>query len=243
MKKVRLQKYLANQGINSRRQCEKLIIDGRVKINNFTITKLGTCINPSKDVIEVDNRAINQRTKRVYLILNKPVGYLCTQHDPFNRPTIYDLIGKIGTRVNYAGRLDYLSEGLVLLTNDGELIYKMTHPSNKIEKVYIVKIRGLLNNYELAKLREGIPISPNFVTSPSKACILKKHKSTSTLEVTISEGKKRQIRRMFSYLNYQVLKLKRIEIGPISLGNLGSGNYRYLTYQEVESIKTYFKVR
>jgi 23S rRNA pseudouridine2605 synthase len=237
MKKVRLQKYLAHQGINSRRQCEKLIIDGRVKVNNFTVTKLGTCINPLADVIKVDNKTINQKTKRVYLILNKPIGYLCTQYDPFNRPTIYDLIGEIDTRINYAGRLDYLSEGLVLLTNDGELIYKMTHPSKKIEKVYIVKIKGIINNYELTKLQKGIPIYPNFVTSPCHACILKKDKNTSTLEVTISEGKKRQIRKMFSFFNIQVLKLKRIKIGPIALGNLKSGNYRYLSYQEVENLK------
>lgn len=237
MKKVRLQKYLAQQGINSRRQCEKLIIDGRVKVNDFTVTKLGTCINPSKDVVEVDNKSINQTTKRVYLMLNKPIGYLCTKNDPFNRPTIYDLIGKIDTKVNYAGRLDYLSEGLVLLTNDGELIYRMTHPSKKIEKVYIVKIKGFINNYDLTKLQKGIPISTNFITSPCRAFVLKKHKKTSTLEVTISEGKKRQIRRMFSFFNIQVLKLKRIRIGPIALGNLKSGNYRYLTNIEVENLK------
>jgi 23S rRNA pseudouridine2605 synthase len=237
MKKIRLQKYLAHQGINSRRQCEKLIIEGRVKVNNDTVTKLGTCINPSADVIEVDNRTINQETKRVYLVLNKPIGYLCTKHDPFNRPTIYDLIEKFDTRINYAGRLDFLSEGLVLLTNDGELIYKMTHPSKKIEKVYLVKINGLLNNYELIKLQEGIPISPNFTTSQSQVIILKKHKNSSTLKVTISEGKKRQIRRMFSYLNFKVLKLRRIKIGPISLGKLKSGNYRYLSNQEVKSLK------
>jgi 23S rRNA pseudouridine2605 synthase len=237
MKKVRLQKYLAQQGINSRRQCEKLIIDGRVKVNDFTVTKLGTCINPSKDVVEVDNKSINQTTKRVYLMLNKPIGYLCTKNDPFNRPTIYDLIGKIDTKVNYAGRLDYLSEGLVLLTNDGELIYRMTHPSKKIEKVYIVKIKGFINNYELTKLKNGIPISTNFITSPCRAFVLKKHKKTSTLEVTISEGKKRQIRRMFSFFNIQVLKLKRIRIGPIALGNLKSGNYRHLSNIEEENLK------
>jgi 23S rRNA pseudouridine2605 synthase len=125
----------------------------------------------------------------------------------------------------------------VLLTNDGELIYKMTHTSKKIEKVYLVKINGLLNNYELIKLQEGIPISPNFTTSQSQVIILKKHKNSSTLKVTISEGKKRQIRRMFSYLNFKVLKLRRIKIGPISLGKLKSGNYRYLSNQEVKSLK------
>jgi pseudouridine synthase len=237
MKKVRLQKYLATQGINSRRKCEELIIKGRVKVNDSIVTKLGTCINPSEDIIEVDNKNIAKTIKRIYIILNKPSGYLCTQQDPFKRPTIYDLIREINVRINYAGRLDFFSEGLVLLTSDGELIHKLIHPRNKIEKVYVVKIKGTINNDELEKLQKGVPISPKLITSPCKVTVLKRYQKTTILKIIIKEGKKRQIRRMLSYLNFQVLKLKRIKIGPISLGNLKTGRYRYLTCDEVKRIK------
>jgi len=240
MKKVRLQKYLAKQGINSRRKCEELILEGRVKVNNSTVTKLGICIDPLEDLVEFDNKTVKQIPNKVYIILNKPSGYICTQHDPFNRPTIYNLIEDIGTRLNYAGRLDFLSEGLVFLTNDGELIYQLTHPKNKIEKVYRVKIRGFINNDELAILRKGIPLTTNFTTSPCNATILKKFKTSTIMEVTIREGKKRQIRRMFSYLNLKVLRLKRIKIGPMSLGNLKPANYRHLSSNEIKKIKNLY---
>ena len=237
MKKIRLQKYLAKQGIDSRRKCEAFIVQGRVKVNHSIVTKLGTCIDPSKDIVEIDHKRISQNIKKIYILLNKPRGYLCTYFDPFGRPTIYDLLKEIKTRINYAGRLDYLSEGLVLLTNDGDLVYKLTHPKKKIEKVYIVKVKGFPNNEELTKIEQGIPLSPTFTTSPCKAIILSKNMSTSTLEVTIREGKKRQIRRMFSYINYNVVRLKRIKIGLLTLKKLKTGHYRYLDCEEVKKIK------
>jgi len=238
MVKMRLQKYLAEKGIDSRRKCEEFIVQGKVKVNHVVVTKLGTRIDPKKDLVEFeDHQIVDQDIDKLYILLNKPRGYLCTYHDPFARPTIYDLLKGINIKINYAGRLDYLSEGLVLLTNDGNLIYQLTHPKKEIEKVYIIKIKGIPDNEDLEKLKKGVPLSPIFTTSPCHIRILKKNKNTSILEVTIREGKKRQIRRMFLYLKFPVLRLKRIKIGVLSLDNLKSGHYRYLGSQEVRKLK------
>ncbi len=237
MKKIRLQKYLAKQGINSRRKCEKMIRDGFVKVNNSVVTKLGTCIDPLNDIVEIDDIKIDKSIDNIYILLNKPRGYLCTHDDSFGRPTIYDLIKNVKTKVNYAGRLDYLSEGLVLLTNDGDLIFGLTHPKKKVEKVYIAKVKGFPDIDDLTKFEKGIALSPTFVTSPSKANILEKDKKSTTLKVSIREGKKRQIRRMFLHLGFPVIRLKRIKIGPLSLGTLKTGHYRYLKSEEIQRIK------
>ncbi len=239
MRKIRLQKYLAEKGIDSRRKCEELIVKGKVRVNKSVVIRLGTCINPLKDLVELDHKSISKDIENVYIMLNKPRGYLCTYRDPFGRPTIYDLLKKIKIKINYAGRLDFLSEGLVLLTNDGNLIYQLTHPKKNIEKVYLVKIKGTPSDDDLVKLKQGIPLSSIFTTSPCKVEILRKNNNTSTLEVTIREGKKRQIRRMFSYLKFPVRRLKRIQIGVLSLGNLESGHYRFLSEQEVRKLKEY----
>jgi len=241
MVKMRLQKYLAEKGINSRRKCEEFIVQGKVKVNHSIVTKLGTRIDPIKDLVELeDHQIIGQDIDKLYILLNKPRGYLCTYHDPLARPTIYDLLKGINTKINYAGRLDYLSEGLVLLTNDGDLIYQLTHPKKEIEKVYIVKIKGIPDGEDLEKLEKGIPLSPIFTTGPCYVRILKKNKNSSILEVSIREGKKRQIRRMFLYLRLPVLRLKRIKIGVLSLDNLKSGHYRYLSNQEVRKLKNLY---
>lgn len=237
MMKMRLQKYLAEKGIDSRRKCDELIVQGRVKVNHCFVTNPGTRIDPNKDLVELDDQTVNREIKKQYVLLNKPRGYLCTYCDPFGRPTVYDLLVDIKTKINYAGRLDYHSEGLVLLTNDGDLIYQLTHPKKGIKKVYIVKIKGIPDSRDLEKLQQGIPLSPTFTTSTCQVKILRKSKNTSTLEVTIQEGKKRQIRRMFLYLKFPVLRLKRIKIGVLSLGNIKSGHYRYLNNQEVNNLK------
>lgn len=237
MKKIRLQKYLAKQGINSRRKCEKMILDGFIKVNNSVVTKLGTCIDPLNDIVEINNIKITKSIDNIYILLNKPRGYLCTHGDPFGRPTIYDLIKNVETRINYAGRLDYLSEGLILLTNDGDLIFRLTHPKNKVEKLYIVKVKGFPEINDLTKFEKGIALSSTFITSPCKATILAKDKNSTTLKVSIREGKKRQIRRMFLHLGFSVIRLKRIKIGPLSLGNLKTGHYRYLDSEEIKKIR------
>ncbi len=237
MNKIRLQKYLAKKGIDSRRKCEELIVNGRVKVNHQIVQKLGTKVDPIKDLVELDNIIIGEKVDKIYILLNKPKGYLCTYSDPFGRPTIYNLLEGVNTKVNYAGRLDYLSEGLVLLTNDGDLIYKITHPKKKIRKVYLVKINGIPKNEDIKKLEKGILLSPNLTTRSSLIKFIRKNKHTSVLKVTLWEGKKRQIRRMFSSIGFTVLQLKRIKIGILSLENLKSGHYRYLAKQEVEKLK------
>lgn len=239
MKKVRLQKYLAEKGIDSRRNCEKLIAQGKIRVNHLIVATLGTRIDPAKDLVEFNHQIIypNRKKKQLYIVMNKPKGYLCTYRDPFGRPTIYDLLKDIKTRINYAGRLDLNSEGLLLLTNDGELIYQLTHPSKELKKVYRVKIGGVPGDPELQRLEQGIPLSPHFITSPCKVTIIKKNPLSTILEITIREGKKRQIRRMFSSIGFSVLRLKRIKMGDISLNSLKPGQYRFLKKQEIERLK------
>lgn len=237
MTKIRLQKYLANNGIASRRKSEELILQGKVKVNSIVVTRLGTKIDTSTDIITVNNRAIEKNYKKIYILLNKPKGFLCTRNDPFGRPTIYDLLKDIKVRINYAGRLDYFSEGLVFLSNDGDCIYKLTHPKKKILKTYIVKVKGFPDKEDLEKLEHGIPLTANFTTRPCKVTLIKKNKSTSVLKIVIHEGKKRQIRRMLSYIDYQVLELKRIKIADLTLDDLKTGQYRHLTPDEIRKIK------
>lgn len=228
-------------GINSRRNCEKLIVKGKVKVNNVIITQLGTEIDTNKDKIKVNNKIVHKKVPRIYVLLNKPRGFLCTYHDPFGRPTIYDLLKKIKIKLNYAGRLDLDSEGLVFLTNDGELINQITHPKKKIKKVYLVKIKGFPNDNDLRVLTNGVPISHIFTTNPCQLKILKKNKNNCIVEISINEGKKRQIRRMFSYLGFQVLKLTRTQIGILNLKGLKSGQYRFLGKQEIINYKQFLE--
>ncbi|MFZ2330616.1 MAG: pseudouridine synthase, partial [Atribacterota bacterium] len=230
---------LAQMGVESRRKCEKLIIQGKVKVNGAIITELGTKIDVNKDKIEVNSKIIAKKISRIYLILNKPKGFLCTYHDPFGRPTIYDLLKKIKNKLNYAGRLDLNSEGLVFLTNDGELINQITHPKKKIKKVYEVKIKGHLNENYLRQLEKGVPITPIFTTNPCQVKLLKTGIENSLLKISISEGKKRQVRRMLAYLGFQVLELKRTHIGILNMNNLETGQYRFLKREEIKKLKNF----
>lgn len=236
---MRLHRFLAQMGVESRRKCEKLIIQGKVKVNGAIITELGTKIDVNKDKIEVNSKIIAKKISRIYLILNKPKGFLCTYHDPFGRPTIYDLLKKINNKLNYAGRLDLNSEGLVFLTNDGELINQITHPKKKIKKVYEVKIKGHLNENYLRQLEKGVPITPIFTTNPCQVRLLKTGRENSLLKISISEGKKRQVRRMLAYLGFQVLELKRTHIGILNMNNLETGQYRFLKREEIKKLKDF----
>ena len=228
-------------GIDSRRKCEQLIIQGRVKVNGIVVTKIGLVVDINKDIIEVNEQLITRNMPRIYLILNKPKGFLCTYHDPFGRPTIYDLLKNIRYKLNYAGRLDLDSEGLVFLTNDGKLINQITHPSKEITKIYIVKVKGQVNDNDLKQLEKGIPITPSFITNPCQVRLLKKDKNHSLLKITISEGKKRQIRKMFAYLGFQILELKRTEIGILKLDDLKPEQYRFLKEKEIEELKNFLE--
>ena len=234
---MKLHKYLAEMGIDSRRKCEKLIVQGKVKVNDILVTKLGIEIEPDVDRISVDDKVVKKNIERIYILLNKPSRYLCTYHDPFGRPTIYNLLDGIETKLNYAGRLDFDSEGLIFLTNDGSLIHKITHPRKKIKKIYQVRVKGFPNANDIKLLEEGIPLTEDFTTSPCKVKKVKTDNYDSLLEISIHEGKKRQIRRMLSFLGYQVLELKRTKIGILALNGLKIGKYRFLTAQEVSELK------
>lgn len=229
----RLQKYLANQGIGSRRKCEQYILDGRVTVNGVVIVELGTKINPSIDEICFDGKKVNKQDKKVYILLNKPIGYVTTVKDQFSRDTVMDLI-KIRERVVPVGRLDMYTSGALILTNDGDFVYKCTHPKHEITKTYTVTLKGIITNNEVTQLREGVDIG-GYITKPAKVKILKtdEEKDISRLEIVIHEGKNRQVRKMCEAVGRKVLALHRSKIGNIGVKDLSLGKWRYLSENEV----------
>ena len=242
----RLQKYIARCGVASRRKSEELILAGKIKVNGIIINELGTKINSDKDIVEYECKLIKPEEEKVYIMLNKPEGYITSLSDEKGRNTILDLV-KIKERVFPIGRLDYDSSGLLLLTNDGEIYNKIIHPRVAIDKKYIAVCIGKFNDNEIRRFKTGIDIG-GYITSDANIEILdeevkvnrKTNKSNilTTAEITIHEGKNRQIRRMCSALNHNVIELKRISVGEIKLGNLKKGSWRYLTDKEVEYIKS-----
>ncbi|MEA1940479.1 MAG: pseudouridine synthase [Candidatus Caldatribacteriota bacterium] len=235
----RLQKYMASTGIDSRRNCEKLILKGFVKVNNSIITKLGTKIDPNKDTVKVNNKIVKyiEKKKNIYILLNKPRGYLTTLSDPSNRPTILKLIKDIKTRIHPIGRLDFNSEGLLLLTNDGELTYNLTHPSKGVEKTYIAKVKGIPSQEKLRMLSKGATLQYNYKILPCEIRRIEVKNNNAILKIKIKEGKKRQVRRMGEYIDHPVLRLRRIQMGPIYLKELKPGEYRKLNRKEINSLK------
>ena len=235
----RLQKYLAGAGVDSRRKCEELILQGQVRINNSVVTKLGTKVDPEKDTIEVKGKLIKYKEKKIYsyILLNKPKGYLTSSSDPFGRPIVLDLLKDIKERVYPVGRLDFNSEGLLILTNDGELTHTLTHPAKEVEKVYIVKVKGIPSSENLKTLSKGVILENNYRISPCKIYLLKITNGDAILKIKIREGKKRQIRKMGEYIRHFVLKLRRTQLGPISLKGVKPGEYRYLNKEEIKSLK------
>ncbi|MFO7981578.1 MAG: pseudouridine synthase, partial [Candidatus Aminicenantes bacterium] len=230
--KMRLNKYLARAGITSRRKADKLIEQGRVRVNGKVVTMLGTKIIPKQDKVEVDGKTVKPEEK-LYLMLNKPPGFLVTLDDPFNRLTIKTLLPDLGVRVFPVGRLDLNSEGLLLLTNDGELAHHLMHPRYNIKKVYMVRIKGQIQSRDLKELSRGVHLD-NQRISPDKVKLIKEDSDTSLLKVEIHEGKKREIRRMFQSIGCQVVSLKRIQFAGLKLGNLEKGKWRYLTPKEIK---------
>jgi 23S rRNA pseudouridine2605 synthase/16S rRNA pseudouridine516 synthase len=234
--KERLNKFMARCGVAARRKCDAMIASGRVKVNGEVVLDPGRRIEPGKDVVEVDGKEIVPQ-KPVYIALYKPVGYLSTMSDPFGRPTIRELIKDVKERVFPVGRLDSDSEGLLLLTNDGDLANVLSHPRYGKVKVYEVKVRGRPSRERLDILERGIPMDGE-ITAPSKIEeIGEDTQGNAILRVFIREGRKRQIRRMMGFIGHEVLRLKRVSIGPISLNGLEPGEYRYLTEEEVEILK------
>lgn len=234
---MRLQKYMALAGVASRRKSEKIILDGDVKVNNKKITKLGTKVDPKKDKVMVNDKIIKMESRKVYIMLNKPLGYVSTVKDEKGRKKVVDLIDGVDERIYPVGRLDADTTGLLIMTNDGELTYKITHPSNNVVKKYIAIVEGTPNKNELRQLREGIYIDGR-KTAKAKIKILKRFDNDSIIEVHIIEGRNRQVKKMFEKVNHPVKKLKRIAIGDIDMGNLDIGNYRFLNDEEVDYLNS-----
>lgn len=232
----RLQKYLANCGVASRRKCEEYILQGKVKVNGEIVTELGTKIDPEKDIIEFENKKVKENAKHVYILLNKPIGYVTTADDQFGRNTVLDLV-KVKERIVPVGRLDMYTSGALILTNDGDFVYKVTHPKHEIEKTYTVTLKGIVQNGEIEQLRQGVQIE-DYITKPAKVKILKTdvEKDISRLEITIHEGKNRQVRKMCEAVGRKVLALHRSKIGDIAVKDLELGKWRYLSSKEVERL-------
>ncbi len=231
---MRINKYLASSGIASRRESDKLVQDGRVTVNGKVVS-LGIEVSDS-DKVCVDGKPVSVK-KNEYYILNKPKGYICSVSDDRGRKTVLDLMPKNIGRIYPVGRLDYDSEGLLILTTDGELAQHLTHPSNNVPKTYLVKVEGRLTESDLNPIRSGIEID-GYVTKKSKANIVETNKDFTKAHITIYEGKNREIRKMFSAIGKEVSLLKRIKIGELSLKGLDRGEYRKLTNHEVEYLKS-----
>lgn len=233
---MRLQKYIAHAGITSRRNAEQMILQGRVKVNDVVVKKLGTLVDPDKDIVKIDNKIIELERKKVYIMLNKPEGYVTTLKDMHSEKIVLDLLDGIEERVFPVGRLDKDTSGLLLMTNDGDLAYKLTHPSHVVWKKYIALVDGFPTDKELNKLRKGVNIDGR-KTSESYVRLVKKYKNSSVLEISIHEGRNRQVRKMCERVGHPVLKLKRIAIDDLELGGLEVGNWRYLTDKEIKYLK------
>lgn len=236
MEELRLQKYLANQGICSRRKAEEYIKEGVVKVNGKVVTELGTKINPEQDEIIFKGNKIEKVQKKIYILLNKPIGYVTTTKDQFDRDTVLDLI-HIEEKILPVGRLDMYTSGALILTNDGEFIYKITHPKYEIEKTYNVTVKGIITKEEVDMLKNGVEIE-NYVSGKAKVKILKtdKEKDISRIEITIHEGKNREVRKMCSSIGRKVLALHRSKIENITVKDLKLGEWRYLSKKEVEHL-------
>ena len=233
---VRLQKYIAMSGLASRRAAESMIDEGRVKVNGKKVTEQGVKIEIGCDSVTVDNKPVEIKDKKYYIMLNKPAGYVSTAKDQFDRPTVVDLVKEdVGTRIFPVGRLDYETEGLLLMTNDGDFTYKITHPKFQKDKTYIAVINGGITVPDLNRLRRGVRVE-DYTTSPAEVEILDAAGGKTAVKITIHEGRNRQVRKMFAALGYTVSGLKRIKIGELELGNLPVGRWRHLTSHEINCL-------
>jgi 23S rRNA pseudouridine2605 synthase len=235
MNKMRLNKFISNSGYTSRRKADELIFEGKVKINGEIVKEPGSQVDISEDVVEVEGKTIGLEEELKYILLNKPVRYISSVKDQFSRPSVIDLVD-VEERVYPVGRLDFDSSGLIILTNDGDLTYRLTHPKHNIYKTYIVRINGLIDDETIEKLQKGMYID-NYRTRPCKISYVKDDGRKSVLRVSILEGRNRQIRKMFEKFDFRVVSLRRISVGEISLGELEPGQWRYLRDDEVKYLK------
>jgi 23S rRNA pseudouridine2605 synthase len=233
--KQRLQKLIAAAGLASRREAERWIAEGRVSVNGRTAS-LGDGADPVQDRVAVDGRPLPGREKKVYLLLNKPVGYVTTLHDPQGRPVVTELARDIDARLFPVGRLDFNTEGLLLLTNDGDLAHRMAHPRHRVEKTYLVRIRGTLSEAERRRLEQGVELEDG-PTAPARVDGVRLAGHHSWFRMTIHEGRNRQVRRMCEAIGHPVSRLRRIRIAFLELGNLALGTYRPLSTQEIARLR------
>ena len=239
---LRINKYLAKCNLGSRRKVESLIKNGDIKINGIFCTDLSKQIDPAKDTVEFKGNKISFSDEKIYLMLNKPKKYLVTKTDDFQRKTVYELIPDFGTHIFPIGRLDYMSEGLLLLTNDGDFAQQVIHPRYKLPKLYKVTIKGNLDPAQIKKLREGVMIDDK-KTAPALVYVMKRLQNKTILRITIFEGRKRQIRYMLKKVDSEVLELKRLQIGDVKLGKLPVGMWRILKPNEVMKLQNYTRTK
>ena len=239
MEELRLQKFLANAGVCSRRKAEEYILDGKVKVNGKVVNELGRKVNPDKDEIIFESKIIRLQNNMVYILLNKPIGYVTTVKEQFNRPTVIDLLNGVKEKVLPVGRLDMYTSGALILTNDGDFIYQVTHPKYEIEKTYQATVKGIVTKEDIKKLENGVEID-DYISGKAKVKILKidKEKDISRLEIIIHEGKNREVRKMCSAIGKNVIALHRSKIENIDLKDLKIGQWRYLTSNEVLKLKS-----
>ena len=231
----RLQKLISQAGITSRRAAEELILAGRVAVNGRVVTELGSKADPANDRITVDGKPLAFASHKLHILLNKPAGYMTTLDDPKGRPLVTDLLKGIGERVYPVGRLDYNTEGLLLLTNDGDWANRLMHPRHEVEKEYFVRVRGKVAEQQLKRLADGVDLEEG-KTAPAKVRLVKDGEQNDWISITIHEGRNRQVRRMCEAVSLSVVRLRRVRYGAIGLGSLKPGEFRHLSEAEVSEL-------
>ncbi|MDR1068446.1 MAG: rRNA pseudouridine synthase [Clostridiales Family XIII bacterium] len=232
---MRLNKYIAQTGVASRRKADEMVFAGRVRVNGAAVDSPGLDVTDG-DVVSVDGRDIRPQTRLIYIALNKPKGYITTTDDDRSRPTVMELASDIEERIYPVGRLDADTTGLLLMTNDGQLAHKLTHPKSEMVKTYRARVTGVISNERLGRLRRGVDIG-GYRTAPAEAELIRQGKTSALVEIRIHEGKNRQIRKMFAAVGNKVLDLERTAVGDIRLGNLKQGHYRKLKQNEIDLLR------
>lgn len=233
---IRLQKYLAEAQVASRRKSEEIILSGRVSVNGKVVTELGTKVDDEKDVVALDGEVIKKEEELVYIMLNKPEGCVTTVHDQFDRPTVMDCVKDIKERIYPVGRLDYDTSGLLIMTNDGDMTYRLTHPKHRVNKTYLAFVDSEPTEEEIKTFENGVIIDGR-KTAKARLTVVKRDKNGVYLKITIHEGRNRQVRKMCDAIGHPVRRLKRTATGKLSLGSLKKGEYRFLTDEEIGYLK------
>lgn len=233
---MRLNRYIAMCGASSRRGADELIAQGRVTVNGAEVQTMGMDVNPDQDIVCVDGRELKLEEKKVYILLNKPTGYISACRDDRGRKTVLSLVGGVRERIFPVGRLDYDTEGLLLLTNDGDFAYRCTHPAHEVDKQYLVVASGLVGDDALSALRSGVMIE-GYRTHPARVEVIKRRAEETRLRITIHEGRNRQVRHMLESVGSSVRYLQRVSEGCLKLGDLKPGEWRYLTADELDRFK------